>query len=83
VIRQVLDRHGLIGPYPDRPALETTVRVAPDGTRLRFLHNHDADPVEVPATAAGVELLSGDRISADQTLTVGGRDVLVLREDAR
>ncbi len=31
VLRQVLDRHGLVGPYPDVPDLETTVRVTPAG----------------------------------------------------
>lgn len=52
VVRQVLDTHGITGRYPELPGLETAARVAPDGTRLLFLLNHAAEPVEVPAGAA-------------------------------
>jgi len=83
VLRQVLDRHGLTGAYPDRPALETATRVTPDGTRILFLLNHDSVPVGVTAAVDGTELLSGDRISRGAPLTVGARDVLVVREDPR
>ncbi len=48
VVRQVLDRHDLVGPYADLADVETAVRVAPDGTRLRFVLNHRADTVEWP-----------------------------------
>jgi len=79
VIRQVLDRHDLYGPYPDVPDLETAVRVAPDGTRLLFLLNHGAEPAEVSAQASGVDLLTGNRVEAGQPLTVDAAGVLVLR----
>ena len=80
VVRRVLDRHELYGPYPDVPGLETAVRVTNDGSRLLFLLNHNAEPVEVTARAAGVELLTGERITEGQTLTVGAGGVMVTRQ---
>lgn len=80
VVRQVLSRHGLAGPYPDVPDLETAVRVAPDGARLLFLLNHNADPVEVPARTGGTDLLTGDRIEAGQPIRLDPYGVAVLRE---
>ena len=82
VVRQVLTRHELVGPYPDVDDLETAVRVAPDGTRLLFLLNHRAEAVEVAAHVGGVDLLSGDRIESGQPIRLDPRGVLVLREDA-
>ncbi|SBT46185.1 beta-galactosidase [Micromonospora narathiwatensis] len=81
VIRQVLDRHHLAGPYADVPDLETAVRVAPDGVRLRFLLNHRAEPVEVTAYAGGVDLLTGDRVEGGQPVRLDPRGVMVVRED--
>lgn len=79
-MRQVLDRHHLTGPYADVPDLETAVRVAPDGVRLRFLLNHRAEPVEVTACAGGVDLLTGDRVeAANRSGSTAG--VMVVRED--
>ncbi|MEH1122973.1 beta-galactosidase [Micromonospora sp. CPCC 206061] len=80
VMRQVLDRHGLSGPYPDVPDLETAVRVTPDGTRLLFLLNHNAAPVEVPARVGGVDLLTGTRVEVGQLLTLDARGVMILRQ---
>jgi beta-galactosidase len=82
VVRQVLDRHDLSGPYPDVPDLETAVRVTPDGARLRFLLNHAASPVEVPARTGGVDLLTGERVESGQPLTLDPRGVMVLREES-
>jgi beta-galactosidase len=81
VVRQVLDGHGLSGPYPDVPDLETAVRVAPDGTRLLFLLNHRAEPVEVAACTGGVDLLTGERIERGQPVTLDRYGVMLLRED--
>jgi beta-galactosidase len=81
VIRRVLDEHGLRGPYPDVPDLETAVRVTADGTRLLFLLNHGAEPVDVVARADGVDLLTGDRIGAGQPIGLSPRGVVVLHED--
>jgi beta-galactosidase len=80
VMRQVLDRHGLSGPYPDVPDLETATRVTPDGTRLLFLLNHNAAPVEVPARVGGVDLLTGTRVEVGQSLTLDARGVMILRQ---
>lgn len=81
VIRQVLAQHDLTGRSPDLPDLETAVRVAPDGTRLLFLLNHRAQPVEVAAPGSGVDLLSGDRIGRGQQIRLDQYGVVVLRED--
>jgi len=81
VVRRVLARHDLLGPYPEVPELETTLRVAPDGTRLRFLLNHSAEPVEVAAIWAGTDLLTGEAVTPGQPLRLVGYGVLVLREE--
>ncbi|WP_444947334.1 beta-galactosidase [Micromonospora ureilytica] len=81
VVRQVLDRHDLLGPYPDVPDLESAVRVAPDGSRLLFLLNHRAEPVEVTARIGGVDLLTGDRTAAGGALWLPAYGVVVLEED--
>jgi beta-galactosidase len=81
VVRQVLAGHDLAGHYPDVADLETAVRVAPDGTRLLFLLNHRAEPVEVPAPGDGVDLLSGDRVAQGEQIRLDAYGVMVLRED--
>ena len=80
VLRQVLDRHELYGPYPDVPDLETAVRVTSDGSRLLFVLNHNAEPVEVKARAAGVDLLTGEQFAEGHTITIGAGGVMVLRQ---
>lgn len=80
VVRQVLARHDLLGPYSEVADLETAVRVAPDGTRLLFLLNHRAEPVEVPARTAGVDLLTGARVTPGAPIRLDARGVLVLRQ---
>jgi beta-galactosidase len=81
VIRQVADRHGLIGPYADLPDLEATTRIAPDGSRLVFLLNHGVEPVELNAHLSGADLLSGDLVQAGQPVRLEPHGVLVIRED--
>ncbi|MBQ0904477.1 beta-galactosidase [Micromonospora sp. U21] len=81
VVRQVLARHDLLGPYPDVPDLESALRVAPDETRLLFLLNHRPEPVEVTARTGGVDLLTGDRVEAGQPLRLPAYGVVMLRED--
>jgi beta-galactosidase len=76
VIRQVLDRHALSGRHP---GLESAVRVAPDGTRLLFLLNHGPEPVGTTVGAAGVDLVTGDRIDRGARISVGARGVVVLQ----
>jgi beta-galactosidase len=81
VVRRVLDRHGLRGPYADVPDLETAVRVAPDGTRLLFLLNHGAEPASVVGAVDGTDLLTGDRVESGQQITLDARGVMVLSVD--
>ncbi|MEV1320491.1 beta-galactosidase [Micromonospora arborensis] len=82
VVRQVLARHDVLGPYPDVPDLESAVRVAPDGSRLLFLLNHRAEPIEVTAPTGGVDLLTGDQTVAGASLRLPAYGVVVLRADA-
>jgi beta-galactosidase len=79
VVRRVLARHRLIGPYADHEGLETATRVAPDGTRLRFLLNHTAEPVELTAHDTATDLLTGKRTEAGDPLTLDPRGIAVLR----
>jgi len=81
VVRQVLARHDVLGPYADVPDLESAVRVAADGSRLLFLLNHRAEPVEVTAPAGGVDLLTGDPTAAGASLRLPAYGVVVLKED--
>jgi beta-galactosidase len=81
VVRQILRGHGLIGPYADVEDLETTVRVTESGRRIRFVLNHRAEPVEVPAVAGGTDLLTGATVDSGQTLELGPYGVLVLAEE--
>jgi beta-galactosidase len=62
------------------PGLEAATRVAPDGTRLLFLLNHNAEPVQTTARDGGVDLLRGDRVEPGQPIRLDPRGVLVLRE---
>jgi beta-galactosidase len=80
VVRQLIDRHGLAGPYADVEDLELAVRER-DGVRTGFLLHHGEKPLDVPAWAAGTDLLTGRRIAAGEQLHLEPADVLVLRED--
>ena len=80
VIRQVLDEHGLSGPYADVPDVETAVRISPDGDRLVFILNHRSEPVEVAACADGVDLLTGTSVNRGEPLCVQARGVVVVQE---
>ena len=80
VVRRVLDRHGLVGPYADVPDLELAVRER-DGDRTAFVLNHAQETVEVAAHASGTDLLTGRRIERGETLRLAPTDVVVLRED--
>jgi beta-galactosidase len=79
VVRRVLDAHGLLGPYADVSDVETAARVAPDGTRLLFVLNHRAEPVELTARTGGVDLLSGDEVEAGDALRLDPYGVMVIR----
>jgi beta-galactosidase len=83
VVRRVLDRHGLHGPYPAAPGLETARRVTPDGRQLTFLLHHGPDPVELAGHADAVDLLTGARIARGQPFRVSPGDVLLLRHTGR
>jgi beta-galactosidase len=81
VMRRVLDRHGLIGPYADTPDVELAVR-SKDGVRFAFVLSHATEPVEVAAHASGVDLLTGRTVRQGENLVLNPTDVLLLREDS-
>ncbi|NUR64669.1 MAG: beta-galactosidase, partial [Streptomyces sp.] len=79
VVRRVLTRHDLLGPYAEHRAVETATRVAPDGTRLLFLLNHAAGPAHLTAHATVTDLLTGKRIEQGEPLSLDPLGVAVLR----
>ncbi|MFE0522361.1 beta-galactosidase [Streptomyces sp. NPDC058954] len=79
VVRRVLDRHGLLGPYAGHPAVETAHRVAPDGTRLLFLLNHAQEAAHLTAPATATDLLTGKRTQEGTALTLDPLGTAVLR----
>ncbi|NUR70335.1 MAG: beta-galactosidase [Hamadaea sp.] len=84
VVRQALDRHGVIGLYASSSSLsdvEVARRVAPDGRTILFVLNHSAVAVSLPAAVSGVDLLTGIRFTLGDPLRLAPSDVLVLRVD--
>ena len=81
VVRRVLDRHGLVGPYADTPDVELAVR-SRDGVRFAFVLSHATEQVEVTAHASGVDLLTGRTVRQGETLVLNPTDVVLLREDS-
>ncbi|MFA3876064.1 beta-galactosidase [Streptomyces sp. MMCC 100] len=79
VVRRVLARHDLVGPYADHPAVETATRVTPDGTRLLFLLNHAPEPARLTAHATAEDLLTGKRTDRGEPLVLDPNGVAVLR----
>ncbi len=65
---------------PSSPVFRRLSAEAPDGTRLLFLLNHGAEPVEVAAPGGGVDLLSGDRVERGQRMRLRPYGVAVLRD---
>ncbi|WP_333737165.1 beta-galactosidase [Streptomyces sp. IBSBF 2806] len=78
VVRRVLARHALIGPYADHRAVETATRVAPDGVRLLFLLNHGSASIDVAVHASARDLLTGKRLDQGDALTLEPLGVVVL-----
>jgi beta-galactosidase len=79
VVRRILARHALLGPYAGRPGLETATRVAPDGTRLFFLLNHTPEAAQVTAHATAIDLLTGKRVERGEPLTLDPLGTAILR----
>jgi beta-galactosidase len=80
VVCRILDRHGLHGPHPYVPGLETARRTTPDGRRLVFLLNHGSALVEVGASGDAVDLLTGRRVSRGEPVRLEPYGVAVLQE---
>jgi beta-galactosidase len=79
VVRRILARHDLLGPYAGRPGLETATRVAPDGTRLLFLLNHTREPARPTAHTTATDLLTGKRVEQGEPLVLDPLGVAVLQ----
>ncbi|SDP64136.1 beta-galactosidase [Streptomyces sp. cf386] len=78
VVRRILARHELIGPYADHPTVETATRIAPDGTRLLFLLNHAPEPARLTAHSTAIDLLTGKRTEEGEPLTLDPLGVAIL-----
>ncbi|MFF8939900.1 beta-galactosidase [Streptomyces paradoxus] len=79
VVRRILARHDLLGPYAHHPAVETATRVAPDGTRLLFLLNHAPEPARLTAHATATDLLTGKRLDQGEPLVLDPLGVAILQ----
>ncbi|MBR8639192.1 beta-galactosidase [Streptomyces tuirus] len=79
VVRGILGRHDLLGPYADHPTVETATRVAPDGTRLLFLLNHAPEPAHLTAHTTATDLLTGKRVDQGEPLLLDPLGVAILR----
>lgn len=79
VVRRVLARHELLGPYADHPTVETATRIAPDGTRLLFLLNHTPEPAHLTAHTTATDLLTGKRTEKGEPLTLDPLGTAILR----
>lgn len=78
VMRQVLARHDLLGPYADSPGLELATRVSPSGTRVDFLMHHGDEPIRVPMHAGGTDALTGRTWQEGEPVDLEPTDVIVL-----
>lgn len=78
VVRRVLARHDLLGPYADHPCVETATRVTPDGTRLLFLLNHTTEPAHLTAHTTATDLVTGKRIEEGEPLTLDPLGTVIL-----
>ncbi|MBB6417409.1 beta-galactosidase GanA [Streptomyces sp. AK010] len=79
VVRRILTRHDLPGPYADRPAVETATRVAPDGTRLLFLLGHSPEPARLITHTTTTDLLTGKRVDQGEPLVLDPFGVAILQ----
>ncbi|MFF7522662.1 beta-galactosidase [Streptomyces pseudovenezuelae] len=79
VVRHVLSRHDLVGPYAGHAGVEIANRTAPDGTRLLFLLNHTDETAELKAHTGATDLLTGRRTEAGAPFALDPRGVAVLR----
>ncbi|GAA4041392.1 beta-galactosidase [Streptomyces shaanxiensis] len=79
VVRRILARHDLLGPYADHPALETATRVSPDGTSLLFLLNHTLEPAPLTAHTTATDLLTGKRVEEGEPLTLDPLGTAILQ----
>ncbi|MEV5105954.1 beta-galactosidase [Streptomyces massasporeus] len=79
VVRRILTRHDLLGPYAGHPAVETATRVAPDGTRLLFLLNHSPEPAHLTAHTTATDLLTGKRVDQGEPLVLDPCGVAILQ----
>ncbi|MFH9003255.1 beta-galactosidase [Streptomyces afghaniensis] len=80
VVRRILARHDLLGPYADHPAVETATRVTPDGTRLLFLLNHAPEPAHLTAHTTATDLLTGKRVEQGGPLVLDPLGVAILQQ---
>lgn len=79
VLRTVLARHDLLGPYADVDGVELATRVGPTGQRVDFVLNHATAPSPIALHAGGTDVLTGRTFTAGEQLTLAPAEVIVLR----
>lgn len=80
VIGQLIRRRGLAGPYADVDEVEFCVRETEDG-RVSFVLNHSDDARLIDLHTAGTDLVSGRRLTRDDTIELAPKQVLVIAEE--
>lgn len=80
VVRRVLERHDLAGPFADVRDLEHTTREV-DGRRYQFVLNHAPGLVQVGSPFAGTDILTGRTIGRGDPLELAPTDVLVIEAE--
>ncbi|MFC7455914.1 beta-galactosidase [Brachybacterium sp. GCM10030267] len=82
VIRRILRRHDLLGPFADVEGVELAIR----GTGPEAVHhvlNHASEPRRLRAHLEATDLLSGREIAEGDEIELAPADILVLRPRAR
>jgi beta-galactosidase len=79
IMRSVLARHDLVGPYADLPDIELATRIALSGTTFDFIINHSAEPVEITVHADGQDVLGRRYLAKGERVTLGGTDLIIVR----
>lgn len=79
IMRSVLARHDLVGPYADLPYVELATRIAPSGIKFDFIINHSAEPVEITVHADGQDVLGRRHLAKGERVTLGGTDLIIVR----
>lgn len=80
VVRTVLDRHGLVGPFAEAEGVELAVR-ATDAAEVHLILNHATEARTVTAHLDGTDLLTGAEVRRGSTIELAPAAVMVVRRE--